>query len=122
MEITSLWLTRVVLCASVLTMGSAHAKEARCPPYHARSPLSGAVVFDGPPNERADLMPDQSRRSDDHAHAAWNVGYIFEMGRKLFLVCRYSNLSDTVTIKVDKKVRRCIYDATPNRPAELSCR
>jgi hypothetical protein len=60
---------------------AAHAQEGTCPRYHANRPLSSVVLFDGPPEQRADLMPDVSRGSGDHAYASWDVSYIFESGR-----------------------------------------
>jgi hypothetical protein len=116
-----LWLNKFLVCAAVMVATAVHAEETQCPSYHEKNPLSGAVVFDGPPEERADLMPDVSRGGADHAYATWDVGYIFDSGRKLFLVCQYSGLTDTVTVKVDQKVRACIYESHPDGPAALRC-
>jgi len=106
-------------------IGTAHAQEAKCPSYHGKHPLTSVVVFDGPPEQRADLMPDVSKGSGDHAYASWDVSYIFDSGRNLFLVCRYADAgnANTVTVKVEKKLQRCIYRThSGGRPAELICK
>ena len=90
------------------------AAEIKCPSYQSKHPLFSVVLFDGPPDEKADLKPDQSTGSGDHANSSWDLGYISASGRKLFLVCRYSGLGDSrnVTIKVEKKVARVFFART----------
>jgi hypothetical protein len=100
------------------------AAEIKCPSYRSKHPLFSVVLFDGPPEEKADLMPDRSTGSGDHANSSWDVGYIFGSGRNLFLMCRYSGLGDSknLTIKVEKKVERCVFRTRPKgQPAELTC-
>jgi hypothetical protein len=100
------------------------AAEVKCPSYQSNHPLSSIVLFDGPPEEKADLMPDQSTGSGDHANSSWDVRYIFANGRTLSVVCRYFGLSDSknVTIRVEKKVQRCVFRTHPiGQPAELTC-
>lgn len=105
--------------------GPAHAQDPRCPSYQGKSPLSSVALFDGPPEQKADLAPDVSKGTGDHAYASWDVSYIFDSGRTLFLVCRFAGAdnSNSVTVKVEKKVRRCIYRTySGTRPAKLSCK
>jgi hypothetical protein len=111
--------------ALVLIASIAHAQEAKCPSYQGKRPLSSVVVFDGPPEERADLIPDFAKGNSDHVYASWEVSYIFDAGRNLFLVCRYAGSGDAeaVTIKVDKRVKQCIYRTHGGGiPAELTCK
>jgi hypothetical protein len=125
MAITSLSLNRLILVLAVVLTGTARAEEVACPSYQGKNALSSVVLFDGPPEQKADLMPDVSRGDADHAYASWEVGYIFESGGSLFLVCRFSGSSDAngLTIKVEKKVQRCIFRTHGrSRPAELSCK
>jgi hypothetical protein len=70
-------------------------------------------------------MPDVSRGSGDHAYASWDVSYIFDSSRSLFLVCRFAGVGDakTVKVKVEKKVSHCIFQTHSGAtPAELVCR
>lgn len=112
----------VALALELMVM--AHAQESRCPAHKDKAPLSGAVLYDGPPEQKADLMPDVSRGSGDHVYASWKVGYIFDQGRKLYLVCRFGNkIDDTSTVEVDARVKSCEFRSHPaGKPAELICK
>ena len=81
------------------------ANEVKCPPFYRNIPLSGAVLYDGSPNEMADLIPDKSTGTGDHANSFWEVGYIYEARRNLYLLCKYGP-SDSITVRVEKKVPR----------------
>jgi hypothetical protein len=101
------------------------AQELRCPSYEGRKALTTVDLFDGPPEQLADLVPDISKGTGDHAYASWKVGYIFTAGRKLYIVCSYTGAQQTskVILKSDKKVDSCIFRTHgKTRPAELSCR
>jgi hypothetical protein len=118
-------LNRLIVSAVLVVVSMAHGEEAKCPSYKDKSPLSTVVLFDGPPEQRADLMPDVSKGRGDHAYASWDVSYVFDSGRNLFLVCRFAGMTDTdaVTVKVEKRVQRCIYRTHgKGKPAQLTCR
>ena len=119
------WNRLILLGLALAAAATAQAQEAKCPRYHGKSPLVSGVVFDGPPEEKADLMPDISRGKGSHAYASWDVGYLFDQGRSVYLVCRYSGHGDenAVTVKVEKKALHCIYRThAGGQPAELSCK
>ena len=104
---------------------AAQGQEARCPSHKDKHPLVSGVVYDGPPEQLADLMPDVTRGKGDHAFASWEVGYVFDSGRSLYLMCRYAGLSDAqaVTVKVDTKVKQCVFRTHAGKlPAELGCK
>lgn len=126
MATTSTWLNSFVLGAALVLAGTACAQEASCPSYEAKKPLTSVVVFDGPPEEMADLMPDVSKGSGSNAYASWDVGYIYDAGRTLFLVCRYGSTQPsgtiTVTLKVEKRVAQCVYRSHSGKPAEARCK
>lgn len=105
-------------------MAMAHAQEARCPSHKDKGALSGVVLYDGPPEQKADLMPDITKGSGDHAYASWKVGHIFDQGRKLYLVCRFGNkIDDTSTVEVDASVKTYVFRSHPGgKPAELICK
>lgn len=114
----------ILVCALVFAR-VAYPAEIKCPSYEGKHPLVSVVVYDGPPEEKADLMPDSSTGKGSQAVSTWDVGYIFGSGRNLFLVCHFSGLpeSKNVTVKVETKVERCVFRAPgPHRPAEASCK
>ena len=118
-----MWSCRLAFASLFLIAGSTHAEEAKCPAHQGINVLASATLFDGPPSEMASLTPDISRGSGDHAYSSWDVRYLFDAGRKLYLVCQYAGTEKTTTIKVDKKVKQCIYRThTAHTPAELSCK
>ena len=123
METASLLWNSLVLAGALGFAGVAFSAEVKCPAYQDKHPLVSVVLFDGPPAEKADLMPDASTGSGDNAVSSWEVGYIFASGRNLFLVCRFSGVEDSknATIKVEKKVERCIF-RVPRNPNRPSCR
>jgi len=118
-----MWCYRLGLAALLVIAGSACAQGISCPAYREKNPLVTVTLFDGPPSEMASLMPDVSKGSGDHAYASWDVSYIFDAGRNLYLACQYSGSKKTTNIKVEKKVQQCTYrtHAAP-KPVELNCK
>lgn len=115
---------RFILVALVLGQ-AARSAEIKCPAYQGKHPLANVAVFDGPPEEKADLVPDSSNSSGGRTASSWNVDYIFQAGRKLYVVCRYSGLDEakSLTIKAETKVQQCIFrTAKKPQPAELTCK
>jgi hypothetical protein len=98
MAIDFTFLSRLALCAFVVVTGVVHAQDVRCPPFYGSWPLSNAVVFDGPPDQKADIMPDISRSEAGNDYASWDVGYVYEAGRQVFLVCRYSSAKGSISM------------------------
>jgi len=114
---------RLALVALLVIAGPAYAEGTSCPAYQGKNPLVSVTLFDGPPSEMASLMPDVSKGSRDHAYSSWSVGYIFDAGRSLYLVCEYSGSKNTTTIKVEKKVQQCTYQThSAPKPVELNCK
>jgi hypothetical protein len=114
---------KLALASLLVIAGPACAQGASCPAYQEKNRLVTVTLFDGPPSEMASLMPDVSKGSGDHAYASWDVGYIFDAGRSLYLACEYSGSKKTTAIKVEKKVQQCTYrtHAAP-KPVELNCK
>jgi hypothetical protein len=125
METAFLSLSKSLAAAALLLACSACSAEVKCPSYQGKSPLTTVTLYDGPPEEKADLMADVSRGSGENAYASWNVGYIFGAKRNLFLVCSFAgaDASKNVTVKVDQKVEQCIFRThAKGTPAELTCK
>ncbi len=100
-----------------------HESATSCPAYRGGSPLSGATVFDGPPEDRTDLMPDTTRGRGRHAESSWDVGYVFDGNRQVFLACRYMGPSEPLMVRIERRVASCTYKtAEAGKPVEMRCR
>jgi hypothetical protein len=55
--------------------------ESVCPKTNNGAHLSSVSVFDGPPDEHADLIPDTYRERIGVGTSTWDVAYIFTSGR-----------------------------------------
>ncbi|MGA2046479.1 MAG: STY0301 family protein [Terracidiphilus sp.] len=117
-------LQKSILGAFLVLAATAHAQEFKCPSSQGKSVLFTVVVYDGPPVGKADLAPDVSRGKTSYTFASWDVGYLYGMGHSVYLVCKFAGLGDAqaVTIKVDKKVRQCVFRADKGVPAEAVCK
>lgn len=112
---------RLVFCLLLLATGAAHAENFSCPALHGTTRLSGGRVFDGPPEQKADLVPDMSKSKDGDLDSWWDVDYLYKAGRIVFLVCEYGGPQNTISVRVDKSVKRCIYKFRMKGITELAC-
>jgi hypothetical protein len=102
---------------------TAAAQEARCPSHAGGAPLSGAVLYDGSPEQRADPMPDAMSAGNGRAMSSWNVAYVYRQGRTVSIVCRYRGAPDAAPLVVETPVQCCRYRVPVGRgPAEMRCR
>lgn len=116
------WIAGAVL---LVAAAAAPAQSFKCPAMQGKNPLASVSIFDGPPAEKADLVPDLTKGSGDHLYSSWDIGYLFGINRTPYLVCRYAGLPDeqAVTLKIDKKVAKCIFQAhASGQPAEAECK
>ncbi len=110
-----------LLLAALTLAATAHADGVRCPSQHENVPLSGAIVYDGPTEDLADLMPDKSKGAGNHATSTWEVGYIYDAGRHVYLVCKYD--AEIITIHAENKLHTCTYRTHPGKkPVEMFCK
>jgi hypothetical protein len=66
--------------------------------------LAGISVFDGPPEELADLVPDGGVDAADARSDIWNLP---KNDRGYWLTCRYSSTTVTLTRQLPATVTRC---------------
>lgn len=66
--------------------------------------LAGISVFDGPPEELADLVPDDGVDAADARSDIWNLP---KKDRGYWLTCRYSSTTVTLTRQLPATVARC---------------
>lgn len=66
--------------------------------------LAGISVFDGPPEELAELVPDDGADAADTRSDIWNLP---KNDRGYWLTCRYSSTTVTLTRQLPPSVTRC---------------
>lgn len=66
--------------------------------------LAGISVFDGPPEELADLVPDDGADTGDSRSDVWSLP---KNERGYWLTCRYSSTTVTLTRQLPATVTRC---------------
>jgi hypothetical protein len=66
--------------------------------------LSGIAVFDGPPEQMADLIPDEGPKTADTVSDTWDLP---PSERGYWVTCRYGNTTVTLTRQLPKSVTRC---------------
>ena len=66
--------------------------------------LAGISVFDGPPEELAELVPDDGAHAGDMRSDIWNLP---RNDRGYWLTCRYSSTTVTLTRQLPATVTRC---------------
>jgi hypothetical protein len=66
--------------------------------------LAGISVFDGPPEELAELIPDDGTDATDVRSDIWNLP---KNDRGYWLTCRYSSTTVTLTRQLPATVTRC---------------
>jgi len=65
---------------------------------------TGVSVFDGPPEELADLVPDDGKDTADTRSDIWNLP---KSDRGYWLVCHYANTTVTLARQLPATVTRC---------------
>lgn len=74
--------------------------------------VAGVSVFDGPPEELADLVPDDGKDAADTRSDIWNLPH---SDRGYWVVCRYANTAVILSRKLPAAVTRCeaVYEKQP---------
>lgn len=66
--------------------------------------LAGISVFEGPPEDMADLVPDESPKTPNTVSDIWELP---PSERGYWLTCRYANTTVTLTRQLPKSVTHC---------------
>ena len=104
------------------TPTSTLASEIDCPKIHEGSHLTTVTLFDGPPSEHADLMPDSFRKTGNGSRSGWDVAYIFKAGRQLFVECQYGPNASTVILEPGPSTYKCEFLSGGEKNVSLICR
>jgi hypothetical protein len=124
MEEITMLSTRFVLAFSTLglAISALAAPATSCPPKHwdgkDTASLDTASVFEGPPRNLVDLMPDLTT-------SEWDLTMGQERARargdSMYLVCRYKRMMATVTLKIPDDAIVCKVEGDQKR-TYASCR
>lgn len=108
--------------AALAVAGTAQAAPVSCPARHQGQPINGGQVFDGPPEQMADLRPDGDRRVGRERRATWKVAYVYKAGRQVHLLCHYAGGVAPMAVKASHPVKVCVYRTDLNwRGLSLRC-
>jgi hypothetical protein len=91
----------------VLAAGAAHAQNVQCPPRSGAGALANVSVFDGPPEEQADLVPDINRHSSASVRMEWR--FEARADNNYYLQCKYTAGAEPIVLKVDQTARLCAF-------------
>ncbi|MFA5121804.1 STY0301 family protein [Zavarzinia sp.] len=112
----------ILALALLLAPGLAQAAEVACPAAQGGAPLANVTLFDGPPEELASLVPDDSTRDKNgDTRSTWDVSYIPQAGRTLYVQCDYGKATAPVTLKAEG-VQSCAFVQHKDKTLSLTCR
>ena len=115
--------SKVLLVAAIAFVTvSAHATGTGCPAKQDGKPLTTGYVLDGPVQDKAILEADSVGTKAGVDFASWQVGYIYDAGRKVNLDCRYDGVAEPVVVQIDTPVKACAYRKSKKQGVKLSCR
>ena len=81
------------------------------------APLVSFQIFDGSPEEMADLVPDQGGSRTGY----WTLNYVYEAGRFVTVRCKYKDGYIT-DVKLTEKINKCIYQYDAKKQFSLQCK
>jgi hypothetical protein len=108
------------IAACVLSQ-AALADAVACPQTQHGVRLKTVTLFDGPPSEHADLAPDSFRETKGVGRSEWDVAYIFQAGRRLYVQCDYGPTTPAVTVEPAASTSRCVFLSKPDGNVSLTC-
>ncbi len=115
-------LNRFFALSLAMIPATAVAGESHCQATHAGSRLASVTLFDGPPSERADLMPDTVSGRHGNGRSDWDIAYIFQAGRRLFVRCEYGPQVHAIIFEPDTRARKCVYRRYATGHRSLACK
>lgn len=115
-------LALAAICAALLAPAACAEGDASCPPAQEGIRLKTVALFDGPPEELADLVPDRFHDAGGTAQSEWDVRYIFHAGRHLYVRCGYGPSRAAVVLKPAASTARCVFVSQPDGNVSLTCR
>ena len=114
-------LSRFFLLSLLVLPGPALAKTMSCPASYRGQTLAQVDLFDGPPAEMADLVPDRDFATKDGKTSVWNVHYVYEQSRSVYLQCQYGSGRIIINVHAKSPVHTCTYTEHKDGKKSLSC-
>lgn len=111
-----------VICACVALPEAAGASDASCPQTQHGVGLKTVTLFDGPPKDHADLVPDSFHEAEGIGRSEWDVTYIFQAGRRLYVQCDYGPTVPVVVLQPVASTKKCVYLSQRDGTVSLTCR
>ncbi|HUB43603.1 MAG TPA: STY0301 family protein [Acetobacteraceae bacterium] len=99
-----------------------HAADIQCPRMHQGSSLTTVSLFDGPPSEHADLEPDVIHKTKRGLWSEWDVAYLFQQGRQLFVECGYGRNIPAVLLQPGPGTGKCEFLSEGTGRVSLTCK
>jgi hypothetical protein len=87
-----------------------------CPTRNGH-PLRFVDVFDGLPEEQANLIADAAGERSGY----WQLNYIYDAGRFVTVRCKYVD-GQTLDVKLSTKVYKCGYKVDSKKTLKLYCK
>lgn len=101
------YLLPMIAVGTMMTATAAHAVQMSCPATQKGKRLSAVSLFDGPPEDMAELRPEEGREKNGLLRTYWMLEDIHKAGRVPHVVCDYDG-GGKVVMKPGKTVRACI--------------
>lgn len=99
-----------LIIASATTFSSAQAGENLCPFYNQGSRIQYIAIYNGPPEELANLMgPPLRTLRDGSQMAVFDLAYIFKQGRRVYVQCNYLNNAPPIVSMPPITTRKCVF-------------
>lgn len=98
------------------------AGETHCPPILEGSKLKSVTVYDGSPCEHADLKPDTYKETKSGGRSEWDVAYIYQAGRKLYVECQYHSNTTKIILEPDASTYKCEFLTRGKKGVSFSCK
>jgi hypothetical protein len=114
-------LSAIWFAASSGAMASTFLDANACPETERGAVLTTVTLFDGLPSEHADLEPDRSVESEGTTKSDWDVSYIFQSGRRLYVQCVYGLKVAAIILKPSPSVSICEYTSQIKGKITLTC-
>lgn len=105
----------LLLACLAASLPSAVSAAEICPARSGQFPRY-LSVFDGPPEEMADLVPD----TDSAGSSFWDLAYVYDAGRIVTIRCKYAD-GTIADMPLPDRIKRCRYKPGPNRTARVFC-
>jgi hypothetical protein len=110
-------LLSMIAVGTMMTATAAHAVQMSCPATQKGKRLTAVSLFDGSPEEKAELRPEEGRERNGLLRTYWMLEDIHKAGRAPHVVCDYDGGAQVV-MKPGKTVKACIRFLQRDRTGE----